>query len=132
MDPAFLNIVLNGLAKSFGNLFENIDSNILDVITSSMKHCPIEDNDEVLIAKAFKFHIYHPCVAFEWNIFGDLLKHFPLHFIFRQKLAPEVFDGLNFMKRCQSKSRRGNKVDYTIFLWHGWMNNIENSPISKR
>lgn len=60
MDPAFLNIVLKGLAQSFGNLFENINSNILDLIISSMKNCPIEGNDEVLIAKAFRFHIYHP------------------------------------------------------------------------
>lgn len=91
MDPAFLNIVLKGLAKSFGNLFENIDSTILDVITSSMKHCPIEDNDEVSIAMAFKFHIYHPCVAFEWNIFGDLLKHFHLYF---------AYLGKNWLQKC--------------------------------
>lgn len=60
MDPAFLNIVLKGLAQSFGNVIENIDSNILELITSSMKRCPIDVSDDVLIANAFKFYIYHP------------------------------------------------------------------------
>lgn len=63
MDPAFLNIVLKGLGQSFGNLIENIDSNILELIISSMKRCPIDVSDDVLIANAFKFYIYHPWVV---------------------------------------------------------------------
>lgn len=121
MDPAFLKIVLKGLAQSFGNLFENVDSNILDLITSSMKHCPIEVNDDVSIAEAFRFHIYHPWVALERNIFYDLHNHFPLYNLGKSRLQKYLMDWISWKGAKVNHGEAKKSIIQFSFGTDGWI-----------